>query len=99
QVSYQVIARKYRPQSFQDLIGQDHISQTLINALKADRFPHALLFSGTRGVGKTSSARVLAKTLICPNAQDFKPCNECTACKDITNGSHMDVIEIDGASN
>ncbi len=98
-MSYQVIARKYRPQSFQDLIGQDHISQTLTNALKADRFPHALLFSGTRGVGKTSSARVLAKTLICPNATDFKPCNECTACHDITNGSHMDVIEIDGASN
>jgi DNA polymerase-3 subunit gamma/tau len=98
-MSYQVIARKYRPQSFQDLVGQDHISQTLINALKADRFPHALLFSGTRGVGKTSSARVLAKTLICPNAKDFKPCNTCTACQDITNGSHMDVIEIDGASN
>jgi len=98
-MSYQVIARKYRPQSFQDLVGQDHISQTLINALKADRFPHALLFSGTRGVGKTSSARVLAKTLICPNAKDFKPCNQCTACQDITNGSHMDVIEIDGASN
>ncbi|MES2769110.1 MAG: DNA polymerase III subunit gamma/tau [Bdellovibrionota bacterium] len=98
-MSYQVIARKYRPQSFQDLVGQDHISQTLINALKADRFPHALLFSGTRGVGKTSSARVLAKTLICPNSQDFKPCNQCTACQDITNGSHMDVIEIDGASN
>lgn len=98
-MSYQVIARKYRPQSFQDLVGQDHISQTLINALKADRFPHALLFSGTRGVGKTSSARVLAKTLICPNTKDFKPCNQCTACHDITNGSHMDVIEIDGASN
>lgn len=98
-MSYQVIARKYRPQSFQDLVGQDHISQTLINALKAGRFPHALLFSGTRGVGKTSSARVLAKTLICPNAKDFKPCNQCTACQDITNGSHMDVIEIDGASN
>ena len=98
-MSYQVIARKYRPQSFQDLVGQDHITQTLINALKADRFPHALLFSGTRGVGKTSSARVLAKTLICPNAKDFKPCNQCTACQDITNGSHMDVIEIDGASN
>lgn len=98
-MSYQVIARKYRPQSFQDLVGQDHISQTLINALKADRFPHALLFSGTRGVGKTSSARVLAKTLICSNAKDFKPCNQCTACQDITNGSHMDVIEIDGASN
>lgn len=98
-MSYQVIARKYRPQSFQDLVGQDHISQTLVNALKADRFPHALLFSGTRGVGKTSSARVLAKTLLCPNAQDYKPCNECTTCLDITNGSHMDVIEIDGASN
>lgn len=98
-MAYQVIARKYRPQSFQDLVGQDHISQTLINALKAGRFPHALLFSGTRGVGKTSSARVLAKTLLCSNAKDFKPCNQCTACQDIANGSHMDVIEIDGASN
>ncbi len=98
-MSYQVIARRWRSQSFKDLIGQEHITQTLMNALKADRFPHALLFCGTRGVGKTSSARILAKTLICPNAVDFVPCNECSACLDITNGSHMDVVEIDGASN
>lgn len=98
-MSYQVLARRWRSQNFKDLIGQEHISQTLINALKANRFPHALLFCGTRGVGKTSSARILAKTLICPNSQDFSPCNECTTCLDITNGSHMDVIEIDGASN
>ncbi len=98
-MSYQVLARRWRSQNFKDLIGQEHISQTLVNALKANRFPHALLFCGTRGVGKTSSARILAKTLICPNSQDFSPCNECPTCLDITNGSHMDVIEIDGASN
>ncbi len=80
-------------------MGQDHISQTLINAICADRFPQALLLSGTRGVGKTSSARILAKTLLCPNIQDFKPCQKCPICQDISNGSHMDVIEIDGASN
>jgi DNA polymerase-3 subunit gamma/tau len=98
-MSYQVIARKYRPQAFQDLIGQNHISQTLINALKAGRFPQALLFCGTRGVGKTSAARILAKTLLCKNMQDFKPCQTCSSCTDISSGAHMDVIEIDGASN
>ncbi len=98
-MSYQVTARKWRPKTFKDLIGQDHITQTLINALRSDRLPHALLFSGTRGVGKTSSARVLAKTILCPNVQDFVPCSQCSVCEEIAAGNHVDVIEIDGASN
>lgn len=98
-MSYQVIARKWRPQSFQELVGQEAIAQTLLNALKNDRLPHALLFTGTRGVGKTSSARILAKSLRCPEAVDFAPCNQCPVCIDINSGSSVDVIEIDGASN
>lgn len=80
-------------------MGQGHVSQTLQNALKNGRLPHALLFSGPRGVGKTSSARILAKSLRCPHAKAFIPCNKCTTCEDIAMGSHIDVIEIDGASN
>ena len=98
-MAYQVIARKWRPQSFDQLVGQDHIAQTLINALKSSRLPHALLFTGPRGTGKTSSARILAKSLRCPNAVDFVPCNTCSECNDIGAGRSLDVIEIDGASN
>lgn len=98
-MSYQVIARKWRPQSFADVVGQVHITQTLGNALKNGRLPHALLFTGPRGTGKTSSARILAKALRCPNAVDFVPCNQCDSCLEITNSSAVDVIEIDGASN
>lgn len=98
-MSYQVIARKWRPQSFTDVVGQNHITQTLSNALKNGRLPHALLFTGPRGTGKTSSARILAKALRCPNAENFVPCNECYSCKEIAGGSSVDVIEIDGASN
>lgn len=98
-MSYQVIARKWRPQSFTDVVGQNHITQTLSNALKNNRLPHALLFTGPRGTGKTSSARILAKALRCPSAVDFVPCNECTSCKEISGGSSIDVMEIDGASN
>lgn len=98
-MSYQVIARKWRPQSFDQLVGQDHISQTLQNALRHDRLPHALLFTGPRGTGKTSSARILAKSIRCPNAVDFVPCNTCTECMDIAQSRSVDVIEIDGASN
>ncbi len=97
--NYEVIARKWRPQAFQNLIGQSHIAQTLSNALKSGRIPHALLFTGPRGTGKTSSARIFAKALRCPNAQDFIPCQKCSDCLDIAQGRHIDVIEIDGASN
>lgn len=99
EVSYQVIARKWRPQAFSDVVGQAHITQTLGNALKNDRLPHALLFTGPRGTGKTSSARILAKSLRCPNSVDFVPCNHCDSCSEIANGNSVDVIEIDGASN
>lgn len=99
-MSYQVIARKWRPQSFDQLVGQAHISKTLQNALRNGRLPHALLFTGPRGTGKTSSARILAKSLRCPNAADFVPCNECRECLDISAGNPVvDVREIDGASN
>ena len=98
-LSYQVIARKWRPQSFTDVVGQNHITQTLSNALKNGRLPHALLFTGPRGTGKTSSARILAKALRCPNAVNFVPCNECDSCREIASGSSVDVMEIDGASN
>lgn len=98
-MSYQVIARKWRPQSFTELIGQEHISQTLFNALHNDRLPHALLFTGPRGTGKTSTARILAKALRCPVAKDFVPCNQCDECESIGLGQSVDVIEIDGASN
>lgn len=98
-MSYQVIARKYRPQSFSQMVGQNHITQTIQNALKYNRLPHALLFTGLRGTGKTSSARILAKILRCTNPTDFSPCNECQSCVEISAGRAMDVIEIDGASN
>lgn len=98
-MSYQVLARKYRPQSFDQMIGQNHISQTLLNSLKNNRIPHALLFTGLRGTGKTSSARILAKTLRCTNPENFSPCHKCDSCLEITKGSAVDVIEIDGASN
>lgn len=98
-MSYQVIARKWRPQNFDQLIGQNHISQTLQNALKNNRLPHALLFTGPRGTGKTSSARILAKSLRCPNAINFKPCDVCDSCMEISLSRAVDVMEIDGASN
>lgn len=94
-----MIARKYRPQSFDQMIGQTHITQTLTNALKNNRLPHALLFTGPRGTGKTSSARILAKAIRCPNAVDFVPCGTCESCIEITLSRSVDVIEIDGASN
>ena len=94
-LSYQVIAIKWRPQTFQELIGQEHVTQTLLNAINNKRVPHAILFTGSRGVGKTSSARILAKSLKCSP----RPCNKCSICKEISVGSHIDVMEIDGASH
>jgi len=98
-MSYEVLARKWRPQVFEDVIGQEHITQTLINAIKTDRLAHAYLFSGARGVGKTSVARILAKAINCREGEPGIPCNTCNSCVEITNGSSMDVQEIDGASN
>ncbi|MES2803642.1 MAG: DNA polymerase III subunit gamma/tau [Bdellovibrionota bacterium] len=98
-MSYQVFARKYRPQSFDQLVGQSHISQTLINALKSGRVPHAILFTGLRGTGKTTSARILAKTLRCETPVNFSPCNVCASCVEASTGRAVDIIEIDGASN
>ncbi|MBX9766507.1 MAG: AAA family ATPase, partial [Bdellovibrionales bacterium] len=98
-MSYQVLARKWRPRTFEELVGQPHVSQSLLNALRGNRLHHGLIFSGARGVGKTSTARILAKSLRCPNSKDFVPCNVCPTCEDIAAGTSMDVIEIDGASN
>ncbi len=94
-----MIARKFRPQVFGQVVGQTHVTQTLQNALKNNRLPHALLFTGPRGTGKTSSARILAKALRCPNAVDFVPCGVCESCVEIAEGRSVNVIEIDGASN
>ncbi|NIA08782.1 MAG: DNA polymerase III subunit gamma/tau [Nitrospiraceae bacterium] len=98
-MSYLVLARKWRPQIFEDVIGQGHVTRTLQNALKSDRIAHALLFSGPRGVGKTSVARILAKAMNCESGPSPDPCTKCLACREITAGSAVDVQEIDGASN
>ncbi len=98
-MSYLVLARKWRPQTFRDLIGQEHVSQTLQNAILTGRVAHAFLFTGARGVGKTSAARILAKALTCEQGTADEPCNACPACQEITAGTAIDVIEIDGASN
>jgi DNA polymerase-3 subunit gamma/tau len=98
-MSYQVLARKWRPQTFEEVVGQEPITKTLQNALATGRVAHAFLFSGPRGVGKTSVARILAKALNCVNGPTPHPCNACQVCQEITSGSSMDVLEIDGASN
>src|SRR4030067_2589355 len=96
---YQVLARKKRPQVFETIVGQDHITKTLKNAITSGRIAHAFLFTGMRGIGKTTCARVLAKALNCRKGPAPAPCNECDNCVEITRGSSLDVIEIDGASN
>src|SRR5215467_11702733 len=98
-MTYQVIARKYRPQTFRDLVGQEHVTGTLENAIRTKRVAHAYIFSGARGVGKTTTARILAKALNCVKGPTPVPCNECDSCRDITAGNSLDVIEIDAASN
>ena len=98
-MSYEVFARKYRPQTFDDLVGQAHVSRTLKNAVAQNRLAHAYLFVGPRGVGKTSTARILAKSLNCVKGPTITPCGECDNCREIAGGNSLDVIEIDGASN
>ena len=98
-VNYEVFARKYRPQTFDDLVGQTHVSRTLKNAVAQNRLAHAYLFVGPRGVGKTSTARILAKSLNCINGPTITPCGVCDNCREIAGGNSLDVIEIDGASN
>ncbi len=98
-MQYQVLARKWRPQNFHDLVGQDHVSRTLLNALQSGRVAHAFLFAGPRGSGKTTTARILAKALNCHDGKAGEPCGKCVACLEITAGNCMDVLEIDAASN
>jgi DNA polymerase III subunit gamma/tau len=98
-MSYEVFARKYRPQTFDDLVGQTHVSRTLKNAVAQNRLAHAYLFVGPRGIGKTSTARILAKSLNCIKGPTVTPCGECDNCREIAAGNSLDVIEIDGASN
>jgi DNA polymerase III subunit gamma/tau len=97
-MSYQVLARKWRPQTFQQVVGQTHVLRALVNALDTDRLHHAYLFTGTRGVGKTSLARVFAKSLNCEKGVSSEPCGECGSCVEVDEGRFVDLIEVDAAS-
>ena len=97
-MSYQVLARKWRPQNFQELVGQEHVQRALVNALEDDRLHHAYLFTGTRGVGKTTIARILSKSLNCEKGITSTPCGECSTCLEIAEGRYVDLIEVDAAS-
>ncbi len=98
-MSYKVIARKYRPQTFREIVGQEHVTKTLANAIQSDRVAHAYIFSGVRGVGKTTTARILAKALNCAQGPTAEPDNTCDSCRQIAAGTSIDVLEIDAASN
>ncbi len=98
-MTYEVLALKYRPKVFEDLVGQETVTRTLTHAIQQNRVAHAFLFSGVRGVGKTTTARILAKALNCESGPTVRPCGECAACLEIARGSSLDVLEIDGASN
>src|SRR5437588_2216760 len=99
QEAYTVLARRYRPQQFADLIGQEPVARALTNALQSNRVAHAYVFTGARGVGKTSAARILAKALNCAQGPTATPCDQCEICQSIASGEDVDVLEIDGASN
>src|SRR6185295_2795554 len=98
-MAYQVLARKWRPQHFDDVLGQEHVTTTLRNAIAQQRIAHAFLFAGPRGVGKTTSARLLAKALNCASGPTAEPCGKCSSCLEVAEGASLDVLEIDGASN
>ncbi len=97
-MSYQVLARKWRPRTFDELAGQEHVLKALVNALENQRLHHAYLFTGTRGVGKTTIARILARALNCEKGITASPCGECSACQEINEGRFVDLIEVDAAS-
>ena len=98
-MAYEVLARKWRPQQFSDVVGQEHVTRTLVNAIEQERVAHAYMFVGSRGTGKTTTARILAKALTCEKGPSPIPCDTCDACREVMAGNSLDVIEIDGASN
>ena len=98
-MSYQVLARKWRPNDFSEVVGQEHVVQALANSLDKNKIHQAYVLSGTRGVGKTTIARILAKSLNCEEGLGSKPCGKCSACLSISDGSFMDFQEVDAASN